>query len=51
MKWVRVDTDNRRVWILGARIHHGLVGLVLTVVGTVLMIDDWHDHWWITDNE
>lgn len=46
---VRHDKSLRRTWVLGARIHHGLVGLGLFAAGVWLMWDDRHDRWWFHD--
>jgi hypothetical protein len=32
------------MWIAGQRVHHGLTGTFLLVVGAVLMAHDWKDH-------
>ncbi len=44
---IRYDPIKRRVWIVNQRLHHGLVGAVLTAAGTALVVHDWHDrnHW------
>lgn len=60
---IKVDRDLRRVFFLGARIHHGAIGIasiatglvvkrrvishVLIVAGAVLIADDRHDFPWI----
>lgn len=43
-----IDREFKRVWLYGFRVHHGLVGLVLTVIGVALMAHDFKDRWeWI----
>lgn len=44
---IRYDTERRRLWICGRRVHHGLTGLVLAATGFLLMVHDWQDrsHW------
>lgn len=37
---------NRRIYIRGRRIHHGLTGAVLVLIGVVFMLDDWADRPW-----
>lgn len=37
---------NRKVYLLGRRIHHGRVGALLAAVGVVLMVDDILDFPW-----
>lgn len=37
------DSRQRRVYIFGRHLHHGLDGLVLIVVGLALVIHDFHD--------
>ena len=39
----RYDRTLRRVYVCGARIHHGGVGLALAVVGTMLFLHDRRD--------
>lgn len=34
---------NRKLYVRGRRVHHGLVGCVLAGVGLGLMLDDIHD--------
>lgn len=39
-----------RCYIAGHRLHHGLTGLVLNLIGLALIADDRHDwHVWIAD--
>lgn len=45
------DRQAQRVWVLGARVHHGLVGVGLTVVGLGLMLHDRFDFPWLRDND
>jgi hypothetical protein len=47
---VRYDSELRRVWLFNCRIHHGLLGLALFVVGLTLMADDWRDRPWLSDD-
>lgn len=46
MRLLHVDTKQRRVWICGLRVHHGLVGLGAAAVGAVLMLHDRKDFPW-----
>lgn len=48
MLW-RYDSQRRRVWVLGARIHHGALGVALVVVGAWLIWDDRRDFPWLQD--
>lgn len=50
MRLWKYDRERRRVHVCGARIHHGLVGVVLFTIGAVLVLDDWHDAPWLRDN-
>jgi hypothetical protein len=34
------DRALRRLYVFGARIHHGAIGLVLSVIGLALVIHD-----------
>lgn len=43
---LHIDTDKRRVWVCGLRVHHGLVGLGAAIVGAALMIHDRKDWPW-----
>jgi hypothetical protein len=43
---LHIDTKQRRVWICGLRVHHGLVGLGAACVGAVLMLHDRKDFPW-----
>jgi len=36
----RYDRSRKQLWLFGFRVHHGLVGSLLAVVGAVLA---WHD--------
>jgi hypothetical protein len=40
---LRFDTDRRRLWVAGQRVHHGLTGALLLATGTALMLHDWKD--------
>jgi hypothetical protein len=40
---LRYDSERRRVWICGQRLHHGLTGVVLAAAGIALMAHDRHD--------
>jgi hypothetical protein len=40
---VRYDARQRRVWIVGRRLHHGLAGAFLATAGFLLMVHDWRD--------
>jgi hypothetical protein len=35
-----------RVYIFGARIHHGLFGCLLVGAGALMVIHDWKDRPW-----
>lgn len=40
------DPVLKRVWVLDRRVHHGLTGLLLALLGTLLMVHDradWRD--------
>ena len=41
---VYYDSDRRRLWIAGQRVHHGLTGSLLALTGALLMAHDWKDH-------
>jgi hypothetical protein len=38
-----------RVHFLGARVHHGLIGLLMLSWGAFLMLKDAHDFPWLSD--
>jgi len=40
---IGVDLVNRRVWVGGQRVHHGLTGLALAALGAALVAHDWKD--------
>jgi hypothetical protein len=40
---VALDLDRRRLWIGGQRVHHGLTGALLALLGALLMVHDWKD--------
>lgn len=40
---VRPYPQGRRVWVFGQRLHHGTVGLVLTLLGVALAAHDRRD--------
>jgi hypothetical protein len=42
-------STGRRCYVLGCRLHHGLVGLALAMAGAVLMVHDRGDWPWLTD--
>jgi len=50
MHLLKIDTQLKRVWVFNKRLHHGLVGFALFIVGSALMIDDWHDIPWLYDD-
>jgi hypothetical protein len=41
--WLRIDRDNRRVWLFGMRVHHGQAALLLIGLGVALLAHDWAD--------
>jgi hypothetical protein len=43
---VRYDSNRRRMYVGGRRLHHGLTGVALATIGIVLMWDDRHDAPW-----
>ena len=47
--WIERHELGPRVWVFGRyRLHHGLVGLVMAVIGVALMAHDFKDRWaWI----
>ena len=38
-----IDLTQRRVWVCGQRVHHGVTGIVLATLGAVLVAHDWKD--------
>ena len=40
---IRYDAKQRRLWVLGQRVHHGTTGIVLAAVGAALVAHDWKD--------
>jgi hypothetical protein len=48
---IRYDRERQRVWVCGARLHHGLVGAVMVGFGVALMIHDKLDFPWLQDND
>lgn len=43
-----IDKEFKRAYVYGWRLHHGAVGLALTIVGVALMAHDFKDRWeWI----
>ena len=43
IRLIRYDRGNRRLWVLGQRVHHGFIGIVLATLGAVLVAHDWKD--------
>ena len=41
-----IDHKQRRVWVCGLRVHHGLVGVGAVIVGAALMLHDRKDWPW-----
>lgn len=39
-KLLGYDAQRKRVWVLGQRVHHGSVGVLLSFIGAILA---WHD--------
>jgi hypothetical protein len=50
---VRYDAEQRRLWICGQRMHHGLTGALLAAAGFALMAHDWNDRsfWFRAGNQ
>lgn len=44
--FLRIDREQRRVWVCGLRLHHGLVGAGAFLVGAALMLHDRKDFPW-----
>jgi hypothetical protein len=40
---LRYDSERRRLWVCGRRMHHGLTGALLAAAGFALMAHDWSD--------
>lgn len=40
---IRIDRQSMRVWLLGRRVHHGAVGVILILIGTLLAAHDRRD--------
>jgi hypothetical protein len=38
-KWLRIE--NNKVYILGRRVHHLELGLLLILLGWILVVHDW----------
>jgi hypothetical protein len=38
-KWLRIE--NNKVYILGRRVHHLELGLLLILIGWILVVHDW----------
>jgi hypothetical protein len=38
-RWLRIE--NNKVYILGRRVHHLELGLLLILVGWILVVHDW----------
>ena len=50
-KTIHYDRSQQRVWLGGRRLHHGLTGIVLALVGGALMAHDWKDRSvWLGDH-
>lgn len=48
--FIALLTRNRTLTVCGRRIHHGLAGGALILIGAALMLDDLHDRGaWLTD--
>lgn len=39
----RYDKNRQRLWVAGQRLHHGVTGIALTMLGTALIAHDWKD--------
>jgi len=46
MRILHIDHQQRRVWVCGLRVHHGLVGVGAVIVGAALMLHDRKDWPW-----
>ena len=48
--FIDVDVQNKRVYVRGRRLHHGLIGAVAIVAGVVCAVHDRRDaKVWIKD--
>ncbi|MGH3139418.1 MAG: hypothetical protein ACRDQE_06765 [Gaiellales bacterium] len=43
---VEYDSERKRMYVFGRRLHHGLTGAVFVAVGVGLMWHDRADRWW-----
>ncbi|MFQ5712149.1 MAG: hypothetical protein ACE5GD_10295 [Candidatus Geothermarchaeales archaeon] len=41
---LKIDWNNRRVWIYGRKLHHLDAGIILCLMGWLLIIHDWYWH-------
>lgn len=47
--WELIQTlPGPQLWILGKRIHHGLIGCWFIGIGCLLVTHDWRDRPWAT---
>ena len=47
---IRVDREQRQLFVLKHHIHHGVTGLALMAIGAILVVHDWPDRRrWLTD--
>lgn len=44
--WIELHPYGPRLWVLGARVHHGFVGVCAMVAGTAMVTHDWGDRFW-----
>lgn len=44
-----VAYKNRRLYLHGHRLHHGMVGSILAAIGAILMLHDRRDAPWTQD--
>jgi hypothetical protein len=43
---VECDWEQKRMYVFGRRLHHGLTGAIFVAVGVGLMWHDRADRWW-----